>query len=912
MITNSLLSSLRQIVSPDYVISDEETMTLYSTDQSGLSESPGVVLLPGDEEQVSRVVRLLSEAEVPITIRGAGNGVTGGAVPLPGGAVIGMTRLNEPTEIDPDSAMVSAPAGARLLDAERLASQYDLRIGGPLPEYGHGTVGGAVARNGDGLGTRTGMLHGTVRSLRAVLADGSVLDTGAVDPSGQNLHGAGFLIGSEGGLGIVTRAHVRAVRRLPANRIVLAAFEDRLAAVEAASGMISAGVSPMLADVIDRATWTKTATWPAGEGSDAILLIWIGGLEADIDDEAAWVIGICRDFSSQRATVLDKDGFSLISHAWTDVLRANRITCNRVPIDLAVPMKLLPELLESIHQGAEEHGISVAGTIRAAQGVTALYVPVPRRNDEISIRASRFLEEIIDEVQEKQGLSMALHGVGSRFLDVLEMTHQQSDLEVFRTVQQVFVPSSSFAVTVVPPPPRERRNLTERKAREAGIGRLRDVLMKQMHQAVAENEAVQIQVPTAQVLSQILRTAAEHHMPVAIHDRPAQRPVDLSLLEMKRVIMLDADSRVIAVEGGTTLTSIQKSAREHGLWLPVSPLIDRGTTVSDYLAWYRADSHSLGYGPVMERVIGLEAVAGRGDLFSWGGLVQTQHAGIRLSELCVGARHRYAIITAAALRLEPMPGLRATVSSRYNTLEEVEAAVRRWLSVGDVDETQKCRPSAACVLVDVHRDSDSSQQISGVHAFVEFTGVRSSVERQARWARHIADEAGAIDLKESFDTATDEIWQGARKHFRQWPSSKKDGMLHVVIRTDGSNWAELVRKARHKVQVHGYNFRMLMDLGTGRIDMLIERGMVEPVPLVRALCDLVSRTDAMLEVWSSDMSGKWFGTISQPLETLRDDLKLNFDPAGVLPAGWGRKIVWAPTQHGETIGSGSASASEDG
>ena len=891
MVTNALISNLQHIVPESCVITDDATLRLYACDRSNLSSVPGIVVLPATEDELVKVVRALVEAELQLTIRGGGSGITGGAVPVEGGAIISTARMYDPIEVDTDSGVVVAPAGARLIDIERAVAKHDYRLGDPITGFGVGTVGGAVARNSDGIGGRTGTLHGLVRGIRGVLANGQIVEAEIAGQHGQSLHGAALLIGSDGGLGVISSVRLAIQRKMSADRIVMAGFENAVAAAEAGAALITAGACPTIADVFDRESWSRASTWPAGEGVDGMLLVWISGLEADVDDEAAWVIGVCRDCHALRANVLDEDGFAVIRGAWEDVIRANDNRPERVPIDLSVPVRRMPELLQTLYKRANEQNVSVSGITRIVSGAVNMYAMVNPREDESVIRAGHFMEEMVEYAHELNGLGMAFHGVGLRRIDLLEHNRQQSDLEVLRSVRGIFTPTDAFSVPFVPPPPKERRDLRHRTAREPKIVAVRDAITAQLEHAASENESIQVQVSSSQVLSQVLRATGAHKMTTAIHDRPAGMAVDLSLSELKRVINFDPSSRVISVDSGMPLSALRDIVAEHGLWLPISPLIDRGTSVSDYLAWYRADSRSLGWGSTASRVVELTAVAGRGDIFSSGGLAGVQHTGPRLGELCLGTRHRYAIITGAAFELVPAPAMRATVQAEFSKATDADVAVQRWL--GRIEETPKCRPSACCILIDAHYDEDASIHRQDIHAFVEFAGVQSSVERQVRWARHIADEAKAIDLHEAVNAESNESWWFARTHYRQWPGDRGDDVLHLVVWTGIAGWAELARKIRHVVQVHKYDCKLLIDLGAGRIDVLVDRGAIEPSPLVRLVSELVERSHAMLEVWSSELAGKWTGPVSPALETVRSDLKVNFDPAGVLPAGWGRKLVWS-------------------
>jgi len=891
VITDSLVSSLRQIVSADYVLDDEQALALYGADCSGGYGMPGLVVLPGTEREVAGVLRLLSVAELPVTIRGAGDGIVGGAVPAHGGVVLATARLNGPIRFVPEDGVAVAAAGTRLNDLRRHAARVGLSFGSPLPVYRYETVGGAVARDGDGLGGPTGGMHGIVRGLRAVLCDGAVLAADGTGAGRQNLHASGLLIGSEGGLGVITEATLALRRRMPADRAILATFEDPIVAAHAGAGLISAGACPLVADVVDAATWRRVADWPGSEASDGALLVWLSGLEGDVDDEVAWVLSICRDYMAQRAAVLDADQTARIVPAWSRLVRESRPVQRDVPLDLAVPVARLPELLESAYENARDRGVSIVGLARIVDGTLAMHVPVPLEGSEAAEKALQLVETLADHAGELQGTSLALHGVGTRRTEHLRTIYQQSNQEALRLIKQAFDVEAIFSVPVAPPATKERRNLRQRHALEGQLAHLRDVLAARVESVIAVGEPVEIEALSAQMLAHVLRTAARFKVPVAIHDQPEDRLLDVWLTGMSQIAMLDADSRVMALEAGATLAELQEAALAAGLWWPTSPLVAPEMRLSDFLAWHRSDSRGLGWGQPTERVIGIDAVDGRGDMLSWGGLAQVQHAGVRLAELCLGARNRYAVITAAALQLAPAPSMRAAVAAEFAELAGAYTAALAWLGYTPTGEALHCRPSAVWVLSSVKEDGQGALQAGPTRAFAEFAGLPSSVERQVRWAKHIAEQSGAVDIREAFDDEADALWVPAAEVHRQRPAgSRTDDALHLVIWTAWAAWPELTRKILNVVRVHGYPCRMLMDMGAGRMDVRVERGAVEPAPLLRLLSEAVLPAKATMEIWSPPAASGWIAPAAPEVDALRARLKAQFDPAGILPAGWGPRI----------------------
>jgi len=887
MITNALRSGLRQLVSHDNVIDDAASLGLYGADGSGQCATPGLVVVPGTEGEMAAVVRLLAAEGESITIRGSATGVTGGAVPQPGGVVVSTARLNEPVRLIPSEDTVVAPAGARMHDVERIVQPAGLTLGGPLDDFPSGTFGGAIARNGDGTGGPAGTLHGKVRSLRAVLRDGTMFEAEHSGPHGLTLEGGSLIVGSEGGIAIVTQASLALDRQMPCHRVVMAAFDSIVMATQAGAGLIASGASPIIADAVDLATWIRLAPWPTVETADGLLLVWLSGLEEDVDDEAMWTAGICSDYSAQQTSVLNEAALARVVPVWSRLIRESRPLPSQTPIDIAVPCARLPELLDLLYVNAQEQGILPTGVVRVASGALAMRIPTFDGNGEDDARAKRLVGTLTDHAHEFQGMSMALHGIGKQRVRLLETTHQSSDLEVFRLVKHSFDPRGVFAAPLAPILGKEddRRDHDERISQESRIGKIHTALTDQIEEAMDADEHLQIGAPSADALTQIFRIASRLKTPLAIHDIPDDRALDVQLSEMNRLVMFDGDNRSIVVEGGMRLRTVQEHAASAGLWWPISPLVSSETCVSDVLAWNRSDPRSLGCGLIADHVIGTEAVAARGDVFSWGSLVHMQHAGPRAADLCLGARNRYAVLTAAAIQLSPRPSACGCVSGVFEDTLSADRAMRRWLARDGSNAALGARPTAAWAVAGREPDDPSA-----VRAFIEFTGTPSSVERQAETLAEIASESEGQTVTKLLDDEAEPAWDSAAEIHRGLPVRSADGTLYLVVWTTCSRWAHVAQKIQVVLRAMEHPCRLLMDFGTGRLDIAVDNAAAEPAPVIGALREPVLRARATMEVWSSPMVGGWVGAIPPGNKGLLSKLKSRFDPDRILPDGWGAQI----------------------
>jgi len=885
MITNALLTSLRQIVSSEYVLADEATCALYGSDGSGAYSLPGAVVFPGDEAEVVGVLRVLAKAGVPVAVRGAATGVVGGAIPAESGMVLGMARLNAPIEVIPDEGIVVAPAGARLVEIEREARRFGFRFGSPLREHTQSTVGGSLARDGDGFGGPTGSFRHLLRGIRVVMPGGELIVADAAGAHGQDLQCAGLFLGSEGGLGVITQATLALAHRMPADRIVLAAFKNPVMAAEAGAGLIAAGLSPVLADVIDMSSWTRLAPWPVSDSAEGLLLVWLSGLEIDVEDEAAWALNVCRDYFAIHAEAHREDKAGDLIAAWSAAVRRSLPLPGQVLLDLSVPVAGVPGLLGSLYEEVHRAAVPVVGLARMVRGVLMMHLPVTREDGELHTRAMDVAERLCDKAHELKGTSLALYGAGTARVGSLRAIHRESDLDAMRAVKQVCDEKGVLAPRLAPPPGGERRDFRRRSLVEPQIAEVREALTGELEAANSTGESLQINAPSARVVAQIIRVARTQRTPVAIHDFPRHRPLDIWLTEMNHIALFESTGRVLAAETGITLAEIEETISPAGLWWPVSPFVSPAVRLADLLAWEHSGAYALGWGRLRDRVIGLEAITGRGDIISWGGVMPMQHAGIRLAELCLGARNHYAMITAAALHLAPAPTTRRCIAALFNEIPAAAEAVHRWLGHGSSEEAVKCRPVAVCVLAASNERDEHGGEVT---ALVEFAGLPSSVERQVRWAKLIADQHKALDILEGTDKDAEGIWSPAAGVYQPCPAEETGDTLHLVVWTRLSQWADLTRMMRHVIQVHGYACRILADVGSGRIDIAVARGTVEPAPLLRVLREAVLHAGASMEIRSSAFAGQWVGRTSPALEKLCADLKLWFDPNDILPSGRGK------------------------
>ena len=876
MITNALLSSIRQIVSPEYVITDETLCEAHGADDSGISNRPGVVIAPASETELAAVFSALSSASLPVSIRGTGTGVVGGAVPDKDAVVISTARLRTPVHISEEDATVTAGAGIRILEVQRAATAKGFRFAGPLPVPQLGSIGGLVARNGNCF---LGPIHRHIKGLRAVLPTGEIVGHTPEIP-GLNDHFSRLLPGSEGSLGVITEVTFSLQARNRTERIILASFENPAEAAGIGAELIKAGVSPLLADVVDKASWTRHAPWPAEDSYSGILLVWLTGVEANIEDETSWTGDVCEDHLKTSFRILSESDRRTILPAWTSVLHSSCPGTQQIPLDLSVPAMVMPDFLAAMYEQTRKARIPLHGLVRMASNTVSMHIPVTPKETELYQRAERLAHRITRQAEDIGGSGLVLHGAGVKRIAELKGLHRETDLRVMRSLKKICDPGNMLHIDTAPPSAQEiPRDDEHRQRLEPSIQEVQRAVAEQIRMCLQSGEHTQTFPESWLVLAQIIRMARADGANIAVDELPVTRLLDVHLCRMQNLTDFNPDDRTITVEGGVTPAQLHAETMPAGLWCPCFAHAPQNASISTILAWERPTAA----GALSEEVVtGINAVTGHGELIAWGGFSTTGHAGLRLPEICIGTRNRYAVITAAVLKLSPMPIVWGCM--RIDVIHaEPDAAFSCAETI--LRETRASRTCATeSIWVHIHPPASSSQcQISII---AEFEGKKAAVDKQISCLCQIAEEAGAAQVDSGYENDIVDIWGEALSLHEPWHITGFCRDLHLVVWASRSELLNLSHDIHQTVCEQDTPCRILADPTRGRIDVLIINPTSE-AGIITSLGGYILRAQATLEVWSGDMAGTWIGKDSPAFERVRTDLKTTFDPDNVLPDGWG-------------------------
>lgn len=444
-----LADRLAGVVGSSWVLRDPgETLPYECDGLTHLRCRPELVVLPGSSEEVAEVVSILHEERCPFLARGAGTGLSAGAVPPKGGVVVGLARLDRVLEIDPEERTAWVECGVTNAALGRAAEPYGLFYAPDPSSQVACTLGGNVAENSGGPHC---YLYGqTVRhvlALKAVLADGTLVEAGdpLFDAPDPDL--LAVLVGQEGTLAVVTEICVRLLPKPEAVRTLLAPFADVPAACRAVAETVRSGLRPSALEVLDGPTIeaveasSYAAGYPAGAG--AVLLVEFEGSNEEAEE------------SAQRVRrLLEGLGALGVEEARDDVQRARlwkgrkgafgalgRLAPDLYVQDAVVPRSALPEVIDRVLEIGRRFGVRLSNVFHAGDGNLHPNVSYDRRDEDETRRVVEAGAAILRLCVEAGGTLSGEHGIGLEKRDFLPLVFGPTDLEVQRRVKESFDPN---------------------------------------------------------------------------------------------------------------------------------------------------------------------------------------------------------------------------------------------------------------------------------------------------------------------------------------------------------------------------------------------------------------------------------------------------------------------------------------
>ena len=443
----ALLTSLRRILPAEAVLYETEDLRPYECDGlSAYRELPLVVCLPQTIEQVQAILGICYKMQVPVVARGAGTGLSGGALPLKNGVLLSLAKFMRILEIDTENRIARVQPGVRNLAISQAAAPYGLYYAPDPSSQIACTIGGNVAENSGGVHClKYGLTVHNVLGLKVLTMDGKLLEIGGatLDSPGYDL--LALMTGSEGLLGVIVEVTVKLLPKPERAQVVLAAFDDVVKAGTAVGDIISAGIIPGGLEMMDNpAIRAAEAFVHAGYPVDAaaILLCELDGTNEEVSEQILRVRELLQAAGATQVRTARDDAERLKFWAGRKAAfpAVGRLSPDYYCMDGTIPRKRLPEVLKRIAELSIEYGLPVANVFHAGDGnLHPLILYDANKPGELE-RTEEFGGKILELCIAVGGTITGEHGVGIEKIGQMCVQFTEAELAQFHAIKRVFDP----------------------------------------------------------------------------------------------------------------------------------------------------------------------------------------------------------------------------------------------------------------------------------------------------------------------------------------------------------------------------------------------------------------------------------------------------------------------------------------
>jgi glycolate oxidase len=441
----ALARSLRRFLPHEAVLTDDEALRPYECDGlTAYRQLPLLAVLPETIEQVQAILQLCSAEGVPVVARGAGTGLSGGALPLVGGVLLSLAKFNRILEVDPHARVARVQPGVRNLAISEAVARHGLYYAPDPSSQIACSIGGNVAENAGGLHClKYGLTVHNILALKVVTVDGELITVGsrALDTPGLDL--LALMTGSEGLLGVIVEVTVKLLPKPACVTVVLAAFDEVETAGAAVGEIIAAGIIPGGLELMDSFAIRATNDFcQAGYPTDAaaILLCELDGTPEEVDEQVEQVSALLRGAgaTSLRTAADDAERLRMWAGRKAAFPAAGRLSPDYYCMDGTIPRRELPRVLRRMEQMSQEYGLPIMNVFHAGDGNLHPLILYDANIEGEVERVEELGGKILTLCVEVGGTITGEHGVGVEKIDQMCAQFGAAELGQFHAVKEAF------------------------------------------------------------------------------------------------------------------------------------------------------------------------------------------------------------------------------------------------------------------------------------------------------------------------------------------------------------------------------------------------------------------------------------------------------------------------------------------
>ena len=449
-ITDTIIEKLKAITGPSYVKTDKDILVQYQTDYEtnpAMFHMPEAAVIPGSAEEIAAIVKLANEYQFPITVRSGGTRLADGAIPVCGGLVLSMERLNKIIELNEEGMYMTVEAGVRTVDLQKLAHDHGFLYAGDPSSSESCMIGANLATNAGGLkAVRYGVTRDQVYCLEMVTPTGEIVECGRIlkkCSTGYDLEQ--LIIGSEGTLGIITKVTVKLIPLPPYRFDVLAVYTDPAKALHMVPQLLKAGVDPTSVEYMDNsyvrgcADYCKYKDMPHYEDGIYVIITVETFREDDMDSKMDMVCTICENSGAVDVLEADDRVWNMRRNCQTSVELQSKVFLTD---DVVVPVHKIASTIEKIMEIGEAYPFEVKINAHIGDGnLHIVLCKMDMSDEEWNQNVEEFHQQVYEYAYSVGGRLAGEHGIGAKKLKYMEQFTPSGELQVMKTIKKAMDPN---------------------------------------------------------------------------------------------------------------------------------------------------------------------------------------------------------------------------------------------------------------------------------------------------------------------------------------------------------------------------------------------------------------------------------------------------------------------------------------